>query len=191
MKRLAIAAGALAASAALVSGCKSSDISTTPAQATPTTSSTTATSQSTAPSAAKAGVGSTIDLTGSSSSQTIQVTVVKVVDPDSATNEFESPPAGDHLVSVQFQILNDGTANYQDDPFVDISATDSAGQTMQQDIVTGTTAGAQLPSNLNLAPGDKSLGYETFDVPNGDSIAQVQYGLNAGFGGAVGQWQLK
>jgi hypothetical protein len=79
---------------------------------------------------------------------------------------------------VQFQLVNVGTADYQDDPFVDITAKDSAGQSMQQDFMSSTTAGAHLGSTTNLAPGDKALGFETFDVPN------------SGIFGTAGEWRV-
>ncbi|MBR7828962.1 DUF4352 domain-containing protein [Actinospica sp. MGRD01-02] len=175
-----------------VAGCSSAGtISTTPAthQATTSAAPTTAAAP-TSSAATTAGVGDTIDLNGQTSGDELAVTVVKVVDPDSSNDGFSSPPAGDHYVSVQFQLVNIGTGAYQDDPFVDITAKDAAGQSMQQDIVTSTTAGAQLDSSTNLAPGDKALGFETFDVPNGDKITQVQYALNGGLYGNSGEWNI-
>ena len=35
-----------------------------------------------------------------------------------------------------------------------------------------------------------ALGFETFDVPSGDKIAQVQYSLNGGLYGNSGEWQI-
>jgi hypothetical protein len=187
-----------------VTGCSSAGaISTTPATSEATTSAAPATAAAVASSVApattvavtssaagKAGVGDTIDLDGETSGDVLAVTVVKVVDPDSANDDFSTPPAGDHYVSVQLQLVNIGTGDYQDDPFSDITAKDSAGQSMQQDFLSSTTAGTQLPSNVDLAPGDKALGFDTFDVPNGDKIAQVQYGLNAGLYGNSGEWTI-
>jgi Domain of unknown function (DUF4352) len=191
MRRLVIAAGILVTSTVLVTGCKSSTVSTTPVNTSQPAVSRSAVAPSTSSSAANAGVGSAIDIAGSSGGDELEVTVVKVADPDSSANEFSSPPAGDRYVSVQFQILDSGTGNYQDDPMVDISATDSSGQTMQLDLGAMTTAGAQLPSSLDLTPGEKSLGFATFDVPKDDTIAQVQYALNGGMFGNAAQWQVK
>ena len=183
-----------------VAGCSSAGtISTTPATHEATTSAApaatsaapaTAAAAVTSSAAAKAGIGDTINLDGQNSGAVLAVTVEQVVDPDSSNDGFSTPPAGDHYVSVQFQLVNVGTGDYQDDPFSDITAKDSAGQTMQQDFVSSTTAGAQLDSSTNLAPGDKALGFETFDVPNGDKITQVQYALNGGFFGNSGEWQI-
>lgn len=183
MKRSGIVAAASVGLSLLAVGCGSSGVSTAPAQGSPT-----ATTPS-APSAQKAGVGDTINLTDSTSGKNIKVTVVKVIDPDSPANEVEQPPAGDRFESIQFRIVNSGTATYQDDPLVAITAKDAAGQNMQQMTVTSTAAGAQMPSSVSLVPGDTALGYVTFAVPSGDRIAQAQYALDAGIG-TTGQWQI-
>jgi hypothetical protein len=119
----------------------------------------------------------------------VEVTLVRVVDPDSSNGGFSTPPARDRYVSLQFEIMNKGAKVYQDDPLVDITVTDASGQTMWQDYLSTTTAGIQLPSDVNLTTGAKSLGYVTFDVPKGDSVAQAQYALS--MFGNVAQWQIK
>lgn len=193
MKRSSVAAVALIGFSALVAGCGSSAVSTTPASA-PSTSANPAngatSSQATSSSSQKAAVGSTIDLSDSTNGDNIAVTVVKVVDPDGSTNEFETPTAGGRFESIQFRIVNTGTGSYQDDPLVEISAKDASGQTMQEAIVTATTAGAQMPSSVTLTPGDTALGFVTFDVPSGDKIAQAQYSLDLGIAATTGQWQI-
>lgn len=117
------------------------------------------------------------------------MTVTRVVDPDAPSDQVSTPPVGDRFESIQFRIVNTGTGAYQDDPLIDITAKDAAGQNMHQEIVTSTAAGAQMPSAVNLAPGDTALGYLTFDVPVGDKIAQTQYSLNGGLG-TTGEWQI-
>lgn len=193
MKRSSLAAMASIGFAALAAGCGSSAVITTPAQApsTASTSSNGATSSPTASGAGqKANVGNTIDLSDSATGENIAVTVVKAVDPDTSTNEFETPTADSRFESIQFRVVNTGTGSYQDDPLAEISAKDASGQTMQEAIVVSTTAGAQMPSSVSLAPGDTALGYVTFDVPTGDKIAQVQYSLDLGLTGATGEWQV-
>lgn len=174
---------------ALAAGCGSTGVSTTAVQTqTPSTASTPPASS--APSAKKAGIGDTIDLSGSANGEKVAVTLVRVVDPDSSSNEFETPPAGDRFESIQFRIVNTGSGSYQDDPFLEITAKDAAGQNMQQDLVTSTAAGAQLPSAMNLAPGDTALGFVTFDTPIGDTIAQAEYSIHGGVLGTTGEWQI-
>lgn len=168
----------------VTAGCGSSGVTSTPAK-TPTPAPTSST-----PSAPKAGVGSTINLSDSVSGRNIAVTVVRVADPDPSTNQFETPPAGDRFVSIQFRIVNTGKQAYQDDPQIEATAKDAAGQNLSLEPVVSTVAGPQMPSNVNLAPGGTALGYITFDVPAGDSIAQAQYSINAGVSGNTGEWQI-
>ena len=117
------------------------------------------------------------------------MTVLKVVDPDSPSDQFETPPAGDRLESIQFRIVNTGTGTYQDSPLAETAAKDAAGQSMQLALVTSTAAGAQMPSAVSLAPWDTALGYVTFDVPAGDKIAQAQYAVSGSFS-TTGEWQI-
>jgi hypothetical protein len=192
MKRSGVVAVASLGFSLLAVGCGSSGVSTTPAQhpSTAPTSSTPSTPASPSkPSAQKAGVGDTIDLSDGTSGKNIAVTVVKVVDPDSSSNQFETPPGGDRFESVQFRIVNTGQGAFQDDPLADITAKDAAGQTMQLEFVGSTAAGTQMPSSVNLAPGDTALGFVTFDVPTGDKIAQAQYSLDLGLG-TTGEWAI-
>lgn len=185
MKRTHMAATAFVGLGMLAAGCGSSSVSTTPAK-TPTTAPTNPAN----PSASQAGVGSTINLTDTSNGNKIAVTVVKVVDPDSTTNQFETPSAGDRYVSIQYQIVNTGTTSYQDDPQFEITAKDASGQNLQEPLAVSTSAGPQLPSSINLTPGDKALGYVTFEVPAGDKVAQTQYAENGGVFSTTGQWQI-
>lgn len=187
MKRAGTVAVASIGLSMLVVGCGSTGVSTTPAQA-PTSAAQTP-SRAPTPSASKAGIGDTINLSDITNKQKIAVTVVKVVDPDSPANEFETPPAGDRFESIQFRIMNTGTKVYEDDPLVDITAKDGSGQNLQQEIVTSTIAGAQMSSSVHLVPGDTALGFVTFDVPTSDQIAQTQYSISAGMG-TTGQWQI-
>lgn len=175
---------AIGAGAVIANSGKTSGVTTTPVAGSSGVS-------SAAPAASKAGVGSAIDLPGENAGDDVQVTVVKVVDPDRATDGISTPTSGTRYVSVQFLIVNTGKNPYQDDPYNDVTAKDAAGDAFQPDLmVSSTAAGAQLDSTTNLAPGDKALGYATFDVPNGDNVTQVQYALNGGMFGNSGEWTV-
>jgi hypothetical protein len=199
MKRSSIVAVTSVGVSVLAVGCGSSHVSTTPAKTSSTTTTSPASpapstpsapsSTPSTPSAQKAAVGDTIDLSDSTTGKHVAVTVTKVVDPDAASNQFETPPAGDRFESVQFRIVNSGSGPYQDDPLAEISAKDAAGQTMQLEFVSATAAGAQMPSSVNLAPGDTALGFVTFAVPANDKIAQAQFTIN-GPQSTTGEWQI-
>ena len=112
------------------------------------------------------------------------------MEPDSPANEFETAKAGTHFASVQFQLLNKGPGSYQDDPLADAQAKDAAGQTFDSAIVTETAAGPQMNSSTSLPPGDKALGFITFEIPSGSKITQVQYNLTGGLYGTTAQWTV-
>lgn len=128
----------------------------------------------------------------------IAVTVVKVVNPDTATAQGgntataqgESPPLGEHLESIEFHIKNAGTAPYQENPFIDINASDDDATIVEFAQVTATHAGPQLPMSLNLAPGASVTGFATFEVLEGDNISSVVYALDGGLYSSSGNWQL-
>ncbi|MBS2966432.1 DUF4352 domain-containing protein [Actinocrinis puniceicyclus] len=174
--------------ALIAAACTSKGVTTTPA-APHSASGTSAASQ--APSSAapqKAGVGDAINLQGDGT--TIEVTVIKIVDPDTPSNEFETPKAGTHYASVQFQLLDKGPGSYQDDPLIDAQVKDATGQTFKPAIVTETGAGPQMSSSTNLPKGDKALGFITFEIPSGSKVTQVQYNLNGGLFGTTAQWTV-
>jgi hypothetical protein len=136
-----------------------------------------------------ATIGQTISLPRPSGGP-VAVTVVKVVNPDTATLQAEAPPLGEHLESVEFQIANTGHSNYREDPLLDITAEDADAQIVLNAGVSATTAGPRLPSVLNLAPGEKATGYVTFDVLEGDNITTVVYALNGGLFESSGVWRF-
>jgi len=180
-------AAVLLLAAGTLTGCGSigSTVSTTAANTTA------ATKAAASPSQKPAGLGDAINLKGVNAGDEIQVTVVKIVDPDTSTDQFSTPDSGDRFVSVEFQIVDNGTNAYQDDPNNDATVKDAAGQAFQPDLEVDTTsAGPQMDSSTDLAPGDKALGYITFDVPTGDKVTTVQYALNGGMAGTVGEWSV-
>jgi len=178
--------------AAIVTGCASigTTVKTTPVNH-GSTAAASRQAASSAPAKAKAGVGSAIDLKGENSGDLLEVTVVKIVDPDSPTDDFSSPDSGKRYVSVQFELVNKGAGSYSDDPQINVDVKDASGQSFDPEImVSSTKAGQQMSSNVTLAPGDKALGFLTFQVPTGDKVAVVQYKLNAGMAGDVGEWTV-
>jgi hypothetical protein len=120
----------------------------------------------------------------------IAVTLVKVVNPDTATDQQQSPQPGEHLESLEFHIKNEGTTPYQEDPYLDINASDDDATIVEFADVTATAAGPQLPQTLDLAPGASATGFVTFDVLEGDNISSVVYALNGGLYGSSANWQL-
>lgn len=195
MRRTLSTAAVIALTAALAA-CTSSNVNTTPAANQVQTSAAGHTSSAAAPASPssssapqkKAGVGDTISLKGHLDGDVLEVTLVKVVDPAQGADEFTKPDTGKHFVAIQIKIVNRGQKVYSDDPQMDVKVKNAAGETMSIAFAT-TTAGADMPSSVDLTPGDTALGYVDFQVPDGQKITQVQYTLS-GLDDHVAQWTI-
>lgn len=182
----------LAAATLLLAGCSKSTptVNTQPVQA-PAAASTSApskaaTSTPSAP-AKKAKLGDTVNIKARDTD--LAVTLVKIVDPAKGTDEFMHPDVGKHYVAVQIRIVNQGQKVYSDDPAADVKAKNADGESMSTAFTT-TTAGADLPTSVDLTPGDAALGFVDFEVPDGQKITQVQYALVSFGGDSVAQWTV-
>ncbi|MFD3330541.1 DUF4352 domain-containing protein [Streptomyces sp. NPDC058701] len=100
------------------------------------------------------------------------VTLVKVVDPAGAKNEFATPVAGTRFVAVQFRLKNTGTAVYKDSPGNGARVVDAQGQQFDTAFYP-SNAGASFPGSITVAPGDTGLGFLTFEVPKASKITKV------------------
>lgn len=136
----------------------------------------------------QAKAGDTIELTDHDTH--LEVTLVKLVDPAKSTNEYATPAAGKRYVAVQLRIVNVGTKTFTDDPMNGTQAKDADGQVFDADFSPAETAvGQRMDSGLTLAPGDKTLGVMTFEVPAGVKLVTVEYAANS-FGGNIAKWTL-
>ncbi|MFD0327160.1 hypothetical protein ACFQZC_00600 [Streptacidiphilus monticola] len=121
-----VAAGCLglAALAGCDSGAKVTNSLTAPA--TPSESATAPAPESSPPATAEqptsptavttrpATVGDTLTIKGQIAGNKITVTLLKVTDPVTANNDFESPDPGKHWVGLKFRVTNSGTNVYDD-----------------------------------------------------------------------------
>ncbi|ACU71809.1 hypothetical protein Caci_2900 [Catenulispora acidiphila DSM 44928] len=174
---------------AALGGCTSAKVNTTPvapAEAATTAAHAAATS-STSAAPKKAGLGDTVKISGRNAK--LAVTLVKIVDPAKGSDEFTVPDAGKHFVALQVRVVNQGSGVYSDDPQADVTVKNAAGETMSIAFAT-TTAGADMPSSVNLTAGDTALGFVDFQVPDGQKITQVQYALTSLGGDNVAQWTI-
>lgn len=194
MRRTMTAAAALTLTAAL-GACTTTSVNTTPAGANQVQTSAARSSTAAAPTgtsaAAKktAGVGDAIDLQSTKAGNVLEVTLTKVVDPSTPTNEYSKPDAGKRFVAVQLRITDKGQVAYSEDPQILAKVKDALGQVYSADFGTDTTAGPSMDSGLNLAAGDSTLGFLVFQVPTGQKITRVQYTLSM-LGGSVAQWTI-
>ncbi|MET9611208.1 DUF4352 domain-containing protein [Kitasatospora indigofera] len=179
-------------------GCSSHSVETVPASKASTVSGSAspsgpATGSAGSPSggtAARARVGDTLELPGSVSGSRMAVTVTQVVDPAAPGNELSTPKAGNRLVSVRFSLHNIGTTVYADAPSNGAQVIDGQGQGFNADIFVTTQAGPPFPTTVNIAPGDTALGFISFQLPAGSTLAKVQFTLDSGLADATGQWRV-
>ncbi|KPI15630.1 protein of unknown function DUF1942 [Actinobacteria bacterium OK074] len=187
----------LAGLVATAVGCSGSEkVATTPASSSPTSSAAidqplSAESPSTTPlsRATSAAVGDTLNLTGQKNGETLAVTVVKVVDPAVAENDYSTPGAGKRFVAVQFRLKNTGTEVYSDSPSNGAKIVDTQGQQFASTI-EDTTAGPGFPGSVTIARGDTGLGFITFAIPASSKVAKVQFTMDSGFADNTGQWDV-
>jgi hypothetical protein len=135
-------------------------------------------------------VGDTVGLRGDDAGESVQVTVLKVVDhARGADPELDTPPTGDHYYAVQFLIRNTGSTPYDDSPANGAKVIDIAGQIYNGSAEDDTTAGQSLPGHTIVAPGGSALGFLTFEVADHATIAKVQFGMDSGFS-QTAQWAV-
>jgi hypothetical protein len=135
-----------------------------------------------------AQVGDTITLNGSEDGLTMDVKLVKVVDPAKPSNSFFGPTKNHHFVAFQIELMNAGTKTYSDSPANGAVLIDSKSQQYDPDITD--PVGPGIGSSVKIAPGDKRVGYMSFEIPDGTKLSQFQFTLDSGFGPDTGQWDL-
>jgi len=136
-----------------------------------------------------AKVGQPVSIKGNDKGSKLQVVAQKVV-VTKPTDQFSSVDKGKKLIAVQFTLTNTGSAPYADAPSNGAVVVDKKGQQYESDIFFDSiAAGQMLPSQVKLAPGNKALGFLTFQVPVKAKIAQVQFSMDSGFGDTA-QWNV-
>ncbi|MYW99934.1 MULTISPECIES: DUF4352 domain-containing protein [unclassified Streptomyces] len=138
---------------------------------------------------AVAKVGDTITLKGQEDGEQVDATLKKIVDPATSADEFFGPEDGNRWVAAQFELTNTGKAPYADSPSNGAQVADADGQRFQATF-GDTKAGPSMTSDAKVPPGEKVLGWITFEVPKASKIVTVQFGLNSGFAEQTGQWKV-
>lgn len=182
MKRILAAAVAVGTLSACSTGTAVSTTPVNPSNSIPSS----AAPSSTAPSVAH--VGQTISLSGDNG-VALEVTLVKV-GLTSPNNSFDAPDPGKVLYAAQLRIKNTGSAVYSDTISNGAKVVDGSGQEFEASITAeGVTLGPSFSSSLNMPPGSTRLGVVAFQIPKGTKVAQIQWGMESGFG-SVAQWNV-
>ncbi|KOU49110.1 DUF4352 domain-containing protein [Streptomyces sp. WM6378] len=165
-------------------------VTTKPNDSKPSATGSSRAAQSTAGRPKTAAVGDTITLKGTSKGAQLDVTVKRWLDPAVSANGFLAPKDGNRWVAAQFELVNTGSAAYEDSPSNGSQVADTSGQRFHTTFGE-ITAGPLMPAAAKVAPGDKALGWILFEVPKTSKIATVQFTMDSGFADQTGQWSVK
>lgn len=137
-----------------------------------------------------AHVGDTLALNGFKDGEQADVTVKKFIDPAESADQYFKAESGKKWVAAQFEIVNTGSAAYDDSPTNGAQVADADGQRFSTTFGE-VTAGPSMASTVKLAKGDKALGWVVFEVPRTSKITTVQFAMNSGFASKTGQWFVR
>ena len=136
------------------------------------------------PSTALPATGTTVDISDTTGHK-IAVTLVRVVDPDTADAGASGACSPDHLVAVELSVTNLGTSiliTTAADQGVILSDANSAPWRNHSVFGCGigsstdaTSSCATVSNALDLSPGATGIACPAINVPANDSIAQVQF----------------
>jgi len=178
------------AAVGLIAGCTTTEVS---GSVQPANSNAPATSSTSPPHTGPLGTTMTVtdSLAGPNGDQTAKykVTVERILQDATPDNSFDAAPSGQHLVGVEIKLQGvSGTVSDSSDN--DVAAIGSNDQTYDTGI-GGVAAGTDFnEGQFNLSPGTTLVGWETFDVPNGVTIAKVQWTPSSGMGDQPVTWTV-
>lgn len=135
-----------------------------------------------------AAIGDSITLQGSSNS--VQVTPTKVIDP-LPVGQFDSPlQRGNRFVGVMFTLKNVGSKTYNDSP--SNGAVLVTRNNMQADatLVSGGPCSGGFDASAIISAGSIRQGCIPFEVPKGQKVKTIQFTLDSGFGPETGEWNV-
>lgn len=154
-----------------------------------TTSSSTATFPA-APAGQAAALGEAITLKGMDEGTAASVTVLRVVDPTTSTDDYSKPPAGSRFVAVELQIKNTGTVVHEETPDNCVQIVDDKGYRFEAAIVLSVAAGPTFQTSVTLQPGEQATGHTVFEIPETSKVTQVLFALDSGYGDDSGVWAV-
>jgi hypothetical protein len=133
-------------------------------------------------------LGSVLPVSDTSGTQ-LDVTLKKVIDPASGANSYSNPAKGNHFVGVKLGIHNTATTTYQSNANNETTITLSNGKTLHADYNPIAGCGNYDNGQITLKSGATSTGCVTFQIPKGQTVAQVRYG-NTVFPGQNAEWRV-
>jgi hypothetical protein len=136
----------------------------------------------------RARIGEAITLSGTDDRLRMKVTLLEVVDPAPAPDEFLAPARGNRFVAVRLRLENVGAVPYDDTPANGAVLIDRDDQQWEPSIIDAVEPGLGSPK---IAPGHRRVGFITFEVPRKARPVVFQFTLDSGFGPETGEWRLR
>ena len=118
------------------------------------------------------------------------VTLVKVYDPATSSNQFLQPDSGKRFVATPITIKNSSSGTISPNILFEGALIDKANQSYNSAVVSSVSECQDFASNLKVASGDSATGCIVFEVPTGNAAAKFQYTPSSGFSSNTGQWLI-
>jgi hypothetical protein len=138
-------------------------------------------------------VGTTFNVTGTDdqgNDTKYSVTVVKLVEPASPSDELNTASSGHHLAGADVQVTGI-TGQSTDDAFNTMSTQGSDDQTYDSSIANTLAAGDTFNSGVfHVGPGQHQTGWVPFEVKDGVHVASVQWTASSGLSDSVATWTV-
>jgi hypothetical protein len=117
----------------------------------------------------------------------MSVTLTQVIDPAQGANEFDTPDNGNRFVGAKFKIAGI-SGSFSDDANSDAVVIGSDGQSYTPDFSDIAGCTNFNAGGFSVSPGTSATGCVAFQVPQGVTVASVQWG--GAFGGTPATWTL-
>ena len=197
MNRSIATAAALATAALAMGACGASTEVNKPVALAPATTSAPAsqaaptTSPPTTAPKGVAHVGATLSLSGTGGEQAA-VTLSQVIAPATGTDgpptDSNGNPSSASYVATVFAVKNTGNQALQGDANNDVSVIGSDGQSYSPDFDNVSECTNFNDGSFALGPAEQVNGCVVFVIPQGVTVAKVQWTPDSGFGSSFGEW---
>ncbi len=118
------------------------------------------------------------------------VTLDSVTEPAVHLDEFNTPDAGNKLVTIEVTIKDSGSSAISDDADLNLAVVGSDGQLYSPDFNSARGCQDFNGGSYTLAPGDTLSGCVVFQLPVSVKVSKVQFTPSGGFGQTMDEWTL-
>ncbi|MFI6511577.1 DUF4352 domain-containing protein [Streptosporangium sp. NPDC050855] len=135
-----------------------------------------------------AKVGETITVKGRQPGVEVAVTLNRVIDNATSSNQFLQPDPGTRYVAVELTLKNVGRQVYTDSPIMGADLIDTEGQQHRTTLMSDVKEGVPFGGSITVAVGDTRKGLIVFKVPANAKPAKLQFGVM--LSSEKGEWAL-